>query len=113
MSNTPNRVVIPVKDLDAAKKIYGSWLGTEPHTDTPYYVGFNVDGVEIGLNPNGHATGMTGPTPIAAVENLDAAREELIAAGAVEVSAPSPAGPGQRVCTLIDGDGNPLGLIGA
>lgn len=113
MSNTPNRVVIPVRDLDAAKKLYASWLGTEPHTDTPYYVGYNVGGVEIGLNPNGHTTGMTGPTPVASVEDLDATREELLAGGATEVSPPTPAGPGQRVCILADADGNPIGLIGA
>lgn len=113
MSNTPNRVVIPVKGLDGAKKIYRTWLGAEPHTDTPYYVGFNVGGVEIGLNPNGHAMGSTGPTVVASVENLDAAREELLAAGATELSAPSPAGPGQRVCTFVDADGNPIGIIGA
>lgn len=113
MPNTPNRVVIPVKDLDAAKRIYSTWLGAEPHTDAPYYVGFNVGGVEIALNPNGHATGMAGPTPIVEVDDLEAVRQELIAAGATEVSAPSPAGPGQRVCTLADADGNPIGLIGA
>jgi catechol 2,3-dioxygenase-like lactoylglutathione lyase family enzyme len=113
MANTPNRVVIPVKDLDAAKKIYGTWLGTEPHTDAPYYVGFNVGGVEIGLNPNGHATGMTGPTATAEVSDLDATREALLALGATELSAPTPAGPGQRVCVLADADGNPIGIIGA
>lgn len=113
MSNIPNRIVIPVTDLDAAKKLYGAWLGAEPHTEAPYYVGFNVGGVEIGLNPNGHAMGMTKPTPTAAVESLDAAREELLAAGATEISPPSPAGPGQRVCTFADADGNPMAIIGA
>lgn len=113
MPNTPNRVVIPVKDLDAAKKIYATWLGTEPHTDTPYYAGYNVGGVEIGLNPNGYAMGMTGPTVVASVEDLDAARADLLAAGATEISPPQPAGPGQRHCTLADADGNPIGIIGA
>lgn len=113
MSTTPNRIVIPVKDLAAATKIYRTWLGAEPHTDTPYYVGFNVGGVEIGLNPNGHAMGMTGPTVMAEAADLDAARAELLAAGATEVSGPQLAGPGQRHCTLADADGNPIGLIGA
>lgn len=113
MPNIPNRIVVPVKDLDAAKRLYGLWLDAEPHTDTPYYVGYNVGGVEIALNPSGHQSGLPGATPVAAVENLDAAREQLLAAGAVEVSPPSPAGPGQRVCTLVDADGNAIGLIGA
>jgi len=112
MSNTPNRVVIPVKDLVAAKKIYGAWLGAEPHTDTPYYVGYNVGGVEIGLNPNGHATGMTGPTVTASVDSVDEARAALLALGATELSPPTPAGPGQSVCVLADADGNPIAIIG-
>ena len=43
-------VVYPVRDLGAAKPVYAALLG-QPHTDMPYYVGFNVDGQEIGLNP--------------------------------------------------------------
>ena len=34
----------PVTDLDAAKKAFGALLGVEPHTDTPYYVGYTVGG---------------------------------------------------------------------
>ena len=29
--------------------------------DQPYYVGYNVAGQDIGLDPNGHRQGMTGP----------------------------------------------------
>jgi catechol 2,3-dioxygenase-like lactoylglutathione lyase family enzyme len=108
VSPTIRSLVIPVSDLDAAKAIYTALLGA-PHTDQPYYVGFNVDGFEIGLNP-GDTVG--GPVAFADVEDLDAIRATLLAAGATERSAPRQVAPGARVCVLADADGNPFGLRG-
>ena len=46
-------IVYPVRDLAGAKAVFTAFLGTPPATDTPYYVGFTVDGQEIGLDPHG------------------------------------------------------------
>ena len=108
MDPTIRSLVIPVSDLDAAKAVYTSLLGT-PHTDQPYYVGYNVDGFEIGLGP-GDVAG--GPVVYADVEDLDATRATLLAAGATERSAPRQVAPEARVCVLADADGNPIGLRG-
>jgi predicted enzyme related to lactoylglutathione lyase len=108
MNPTIRSLVIPVGDLDAAKAIYSALLGA-PHTDQPYYVGYNVDGFEIALNPGGAAGG---PVAFADVEDLDRARSTLLAAGATERDAPRQVGPGARVCVLVDADGNPIGLRG-
>ena len=59
MSN--HTIVIPAADLETATAFYRTAWGAEPHTETPYYVGFNLDGQEIGLNPNGEGDRMTGP----------------------------------------------------
>ena len=40
-------IVIPAADLAAATAFYRVAWGAEPHTETPYYVGFNLDGQEI------------------------------------------------------------------
>ena len=77
MSPTIRSMVIPVSDLDAAKAIYTALLGA-PHTDQPYYVGYNVDGFEVALAP-GDVAG--GPVVNADVEDLDATRATLLAAG--------------------------------
>ena len=53
--------IYPVKDIAQAKTLYSKLLGVEPHQDEPYYVGFMVGDQEIGLDPNGHNQGMTGP----------------------------------------------------
>ncbi|MFI6849965.1 glyoxalase [Kitasatospora sp. NBC_00085] len=109
MSPTIRALVVPVSDLDAAKKVYGALLGA-PHTDEPYYVGYSVDGFEVGLNPHGDVAG--GPVVHTDVDDLDAARTALLAAGATERSAPREVAPGVRVCVLEDTDGNPVGLRG-
>lgn len=109
MSPTIRSLVIPVSNLDAAKAVYTALLGA-PHTDQPYYVGYNVDGFEIGLNPGDDTS--DGPVAFADVEDLDAARATLLAAGATERSAPREVAPEARVCILADADGNPIGLRG-
>ena len=108
MSPTIRSLVIPVSDLDAAKAVYTALLGA-PHTDQPYYVGYNVDGFEVSLAP-GDVAG--GPVAYADVEDLDATRATLLAAGATERSAPRQVAPEARVCVLADADGNPIGLRG-
>lgn len=39
------------KDLTKAKKWYAKLLGKEPYFDEPFYVGFNIGGFELGLEP--------------------------------------------------------------
>lgn len=108
MSATIQSLVIPVSDVEAAKAIYTALLG-DPHTDTPYYVGYNVGGFEVALSP-GDVSG--GPVAYADVEDLEAARDTLLAAGASERDAVRQVGPGSRVCVVTDADGNPIGLRG-
>jgi hypothetical protein len=97
-----------LSDLDAAKAVYTAVQGA-PHTDQPYYLGYNVEGFEVALAPGDAADGAVA---YADVEDLDATRETLLAAGATERSAPRQVAPEARVCVLADADGNPIGLRG-
>ena len=108
MSPTIRSLVIPVSDLDATKAVYTALLGS-PHTDESYYVGYNVNGFEVALNPAGAGGG---PVAFADVEDLDATRATLLEAGTTERDAPRQVAPGARVCVLADADGNPIGLRG-
>jgi len=110
MTSGMKTIVYPVKDVAAAKSLYTALLG-EPHTDQPYYVGFNVGGQEIGLDPNGHNKGMTGPVGYWHVEDVVRTVAELTEAGATEVQAPTNVGGGTLLATLADADGNIFGLI--
>jgi predicted enzyme related to lactoylglutathione lyase len=103
-------IVYPVRGLEAAKAVYAALLG-QPHTDQPYYVGFNVDGQEVGLNPHGHQQGMTGPVGYWQVDDVTASVDALVAAGGEAKGEPQDVGGGTLIATVTDADGNPIGLI--
>ena len=44
--------VYKVADLDKAKAWYSDLFGIEPYFDEPFYVGYNVGGFELGLDPD-------------------------------------------------------------
>jgi len=56
---TLDSVIHPVSDLAAATTLYATLLGAAPVADNPYYVGFDVGGVQLGLDPSDPAKGMT------------------------------------------------------
>ena len=62
--------------------LYHTLLGTEPYVDSAYYVGFRVGEQEIGLDPNGHAKGMTGPIGYHQVSDIEKSLQSLLDAGA-------------------------------
>ena len=104
-------IIFPVKELGAAKAVFTTLLGVEPHTDEPYYVGYNVDGQEFALDPNGHRKGLSGTVPFWHVDDLEATSDALVAAGAQVVQQPSDVGGGRRTTVLADADGNQFGLM--
>jgi predicted enzyme related to lactoylglutathione lyase len=106
-------VIYPVKDLAQAKALYGTILGVEPDLDEAYYVGFSVGGQHIGLDPNGHKNGMTGPVGYWHVDSIHQSIKGLLAAGAVEHQAIQDVGGGRLVASVKDPDGNVIGLIQA
>jgi predicted enzyme related to lactoylglutathione lyase len=105
-----NSVLYPVKDLAKATALFTALFGADPHVDSPYYVGFSVDGTEIGLVPSGHDQGMTGPVPFFDVDDISATIGALQAAGAQVVQEPSDVGAGLLVAKVSDADGNDIGL---
>ena len=74
MSPTIRSLVIPVTDLDAAKAVYTTLLGA-PHTDQPYYVGYDVDGFEVALAPGDVARG---PVRAGSTPNADALARQRV-----------------------------------
>ena len=110
MTSGMRTIIYPVKDLDQARALYGHLLGVEPAMDAPYYVQFNVGDQAIGLDPNGHAQGMTGPLGYWHVDNIQAAVERLVADGAALVQGVRDVGGSKQVAVVQDPDGNTIGL---
>jgi lactoylglutathione lyase len=101
-----------VGDLQKAKEWYTEVLGFGPYFDEPFYVGFNIGGYELGLDPD--VNGVTrGDNAVAywGVENAAAAHERALGLGAQEHSAPRGVGGGIVVATVKDPWGNVLGII--
>jgi predicted enzyme related to lactoylglutathione lyase len=104
-------VLHPVSDLERAKAVYGALLGVAPQTDSDYYVGFEAEGQQIGLVPDGGPQGMTSPVAHWHVSDIEAKLAEVTAAGATVKQAAHDVGGGRLVATVTDPDGNVLGLI--
>ena len=104
-------VLHPVSDLAKAKAVYTALLGVPPQTDSPYYVGFEAAGQQIGLVPGGGPQGMTSPVAFWHVPNIEAKLAEVTAAGATVKESAHDVGGGRLVATITDPDGNVLGLI--
>jgi predicted enzyme related to lactoylglutathione lyase len=103
-------IVYPVKDITRAKALYRELLGVEPYADQPYYVGFRTGNQEIGLDPNGHAKGMTGPIGYVEVRDIQGRVRSLLQAGARQRQEVTDVGGGKLIAWLEDADGNLIGL---
>jgi len=101
----------PVSDLTAAKAVYTALLGVAPQADAPYYVGYDVAGQHIGLVPSADVKAAGSPVSYWHVSDLDAKLAEVVAAGASVKEPAHEVGPGRRVATFTDPDGNVLGLL--
>ncbi len=110
MTSGMRTVIYPVKDLDRAKALYGKLLGVAPQMDEAYYVGFNVGGQHVGLDPHGHSQGMTGPVGYWHVDDIEQRLERLLDAGAEAQQAITDVGGGKLVAS-VNADGNVIGLI--
>lgn len=107
-------VVYHVKDLESAKHWYASVLGMDPYFDTPYYVGFNVGGFELGLHPTESEPEAGQPGSSVAywgVPNAESEIKRLVYLGATPRSDVEEVGDGIKVADVLDPFGNILGII--
>jgi len=102
-----------VDDIEKGKAWYAAVLGVKPYFDQPFYVGFNVAGYELGLQPGGANTPNQADGAVAywGVENAEAAVERLLEIGATIHDAVQDVGEGIKVATVKDPFGNIFGII--
>jgi catechol 2,3-dioxygenase-like lactoylglutathione lyase family enzyme len=106
-------VIYRVDRLEEARAWYSRVLGLEPYFDQPFYVGFNVGGYELGLDPD-TAQGGPGPggeTAYWGVDDAEAAVARLLELGAAEQSPVQEVGDGIKLGAVRDPFGNLLGVI--
>jgi len=103
-------IIYPVGDLSKAKEMFGGLVGAGPYMDEVYYVGYRPDGQDIGLDPNGHRQGMTGPTCYWHVPDIRQSLQRLLADGATLRQDVTDIGGGKLTALAVDADGNVIGL---
>ena len=102
-------VIYPAPDLAASKAWFTKLLGREPYFDEPFYVGYEVGGYELGLNPAADVAG--GARTYWGVPDAEAAYAALLAAGATAESPVTEVGEGIKVGEVREVGGTILGVI--
>src|SRR5438067_13781231 len=88
--NNPNflglrTAIYHIPDLAKGKAWYSKMLRIEPYFDQPVYVGFNVDGYELGLDPDpSSSAGAGGVVAYCAVSDAVAALKRPLSLVATE-----------------------------
>lgn len=105
--------IYQVRDLEKASIWYSKAFQEEPYFKESYYVGFNIDGFELGLQPSEEkpTTPKTNVVAYWGVENIEQQYQRLLDLGAKELEKPNNVGGEIVTATLIDPFGNVLGLI--
>ncbi|MBE9584215.1 VOC family protein [Mucilaginibacter sp. JRF] len=99
-----------VPDLQAAKAWYTKAFEVEPYFDEPFYIGFNIGGYELGLQPDESTLGDNVIT-YWGVTDINTEYNRFIAAGATVHEEPQNVGGEIWVSTVKDPWGNVIGLI--
>ncbi len=103
--------IFPAPDLQAGRDWFARVLRVEPYFDEPFYVGYDVGGYELGLDPSELAAA-TGPVSYWGVPDADAAVADLLGQGAGLRSEVTEVGGGIRVATVADPSGlSTIGVI--
>jgi catechol 2,3-dioxygenase-like lactoylglutathione lyase family enzyme len=89
-------VIYYVPDLQASKEWYAALLSIQPYFDEPFYVGFDINGCELGLHP---------------LDEIENCVTNLSEKGASILHPVAAVGGGIKVATVIDPWGNAVGLI--
>jgi predicted enzyme related to lactoylglutathione lyase len=102
-------VIYPSPNLVAATSWWTELLGLEPYFDEPFYVGFNVEGFELGLLPNGDPA--DGALVYWGVPEVEAAVAGAIGQGATVHTPAAEVGDSIVTATVVTPQGHILGFI--
>ncbi len=105
--------IYKVGDIQKASEWYSKAFETNPYFIEPYYVGFNIKGYELGLQPEEIPTRDKTESVVSywGVPNIQEVYDRLIELGATENEKPYNVGGEIMTATFKDPFGNVIGLI--
>lgn len=105
--------IYKVPDIEEAKAWYSLAFETPPYFDEPFYVGFNIGGYELGLQPREKPVAENTENVVAywGVNEIEKEYKRLLDIGATENEKPFGVGGELKVASIKDPWGNTIGLI--
>jgi predicted enzyme related to lactoylglutathione lyase len=104
--------IYKVSDIEKAKTWYSSILDIEPYFDEPFYVGYNVAGFELGLQPDAkNEAKVDGVITYWGVNDVQEVFQNLLSGGAKSYEEPNEVGGGIIVAAVKDPWDNVFGII--
>jgi lactoylglutathione lyase len=105
--------IYKVGDILKATEWYSKAFETNPYFNEPYYVGFNIKGYELGLQPEEIPIMNKIESVVSywGVANIQEVYDRLIGLGATENEKPYNVGEDIMTATVKDPFGNVIGLI--
>jgi len=105
--------IYKVGDITKAKTWYNNVFQSTPYFDEPFYVGYNIAGYELGLQPEENPTTNKPDSVLTywGVDNVEKEYQRFIFAGATEHEKPQNVGGEIMVASVKDPWGNIIGLI--
>ena len=105
--------IYKVGDIQKATLWYTGAFKTEPYFNESFYVGFNIGGYELGLQPEENPTTDKAESVVSywGVEDIQEVYNDFIHLGAKENEQPYNVGGDMMTATVNDPWGNVIGLI--
>ena len=104
--------IYKVPDIEKGKSWYAEVFATQPYFDMPFYVGFNIAGYELGLQPDENTTGKSDNVEMYwGVNDVEASYKRLLSLGATGHHPPQNVGGEIIVATVKDPWDNVIGII--
>ncbi len=108
----PGTVIYHVKDLAKAKEWYCNLTNVQPYFDEAFYVGFNINGFELGLDPDLDNIGAGNHTvTFWRVTDIHIAVEKAVSIGATIFAPICNVGGSIETAIVTDPFGNNIGFI--
>lgn len=104
--------IYKVPDIEKAKQWYKDAFDTVPYFDMPFYVGFNIAGYELGLQPDEKNENQSENVEMYwGVNDVEASYNRLLSLGASVHHPPQNVGEEIIVATVKDPWNNIIGII--
>ncbi len=105
--------IYKVDNMAKAKEWYTAVFATTPYFDQPFYVGYNIGGYELGLQPEEISGDLKSANVLTywGVADVQATYDELLHNGATPFEEPMDVGDGIIVAAVKDPWGNAVGVI--